>query len=59
MGLSTDEYKNISEASGYYGDLTIKVPKDGLIRSETQLNEYILGYTLYTRKNQVFCKIRM
>lgn len=54
MGLSTDEYKNISEAKGYYGDLTIKVPKDGLIRSETQLNEYILGYTLYTRKNQVF-----
>lgn len=59
LGLSTDEYQNISEASGYYGDLTIKVPKDGLIRSETQLNEYILGYTLYTRKNQVFCKIRM
>lgn len=54
LGLSTDEYKNISESEGYYGDLTIKVPKDGLIRSETQLNEYILGYTLYTRKNQVF-----
>lgn len=51
MGLSTDEYKNISEAEGYYGDLTIKVPKDGLIRSETQLNEYILGYTLFNRKN--------
>lgn len=59
LGLSTDEYKNISEAEGYYGDLTIKVPKDGLIRSETQLNEYILGYTLYTRKNQVFGKIHM
>lgn len=59
LGLSTDEYKNISEAEGYYGDLTIKVPKDGLIRSETQLNEYILGYTIYTGKNQVFGKIHM
>lgn len=54
MGLSTDEYKNISEAEGYYGDLTIKVPKDGLIRSETQLNEYILGYTLFNREKLVF-----
>lgn len=57
VGESTDSYKDIKHKDKVLKSITLKLPKDSIVDSETKLNELVLKYLL-TEKNIEIIKKR-